>query len=91
MKVTTIEAKEYLRVDYDDDDALIQTLVSAAEEKCREICRIDADADFPSDDVAKAGILYTVAYMYENWDKADMRQLDLILRALFSGARGVKF
>ena len=37
MLITLEEMKNYLRVDFDDDDALIETLITAATRICMDI------------------------------------------------------
>ena len=37
------EAKQYLRVDSSDDDALISTIIPAAEKTCMDIARLELD------------------------------------------------
>ena len=41
MMVTLDEMKNYLRVDYEDDDALIENLIAAAKRQCKDILRTD--------------------------------------------------
>lgn len=88
MVVTLDEAKEYLRVDSDDEDTLILGLLSAAQQICMDVARVSEEADF-SDDAgeAKTAVLYTAAYLYEHREEADHRELMLTLRALLSGIR----
>ena len=40
MLVTLDEAKEYLRVDFDDDNSLIESLSRSAQKLCMDIVRI---------------------------------------------------
>ena len=85
------EAKNYLRVDFDEDDALITKLLASAKTLVADIARSDgAEAleDYPNADVA---ILYTVAYLYEHREEADHHQLTLTLRALLFGERKAGF
>lgn len=79
MIVSLAEMKNYLRVDVDDDDALITGMLSAAEDRCRGIAR---NENFDTDPNAKIAIMYTVAYMYENKEEADNTRLNLTLRSL---------
>ena len=44
MIVTLEEMKQYLRVDFDDDDFLIETLITSATRLCMDITRQDEDA-----------------------------------------------
>ena len=45
MLVTLDEAKEYLRVDFDDDNSLIESLPRSAQELCMDVVRIEEEAD----------------------------------------------
>ena len=42
MAITLDEMKKYLRVDFTDDDALIEKLISEAKNRCLDILRIEA-------------------------------------------------
>lgn len=44
MAVTVDEMKNYLRVDFEDDDALIRDLIRQGKQICMDVARI-ADAD----------------------------------------------
>lgn len=88
LLVTLPEAKEYLRVDAEDEDALITRLLGAAQEICMDVARVSSEADFSGDmENARAAVLYTVAYLYEHREEADHRGLMLTLRALLFGIR----
>lgn len=88
MLVTLPEAKEYLRVDAEDEDALIQGFIGAAQEICMDVARVSEASDFADDlENARAAVLYTVAYLYEHREEADHRGLLLTLRALLFGVR----
>ena len=88
MIVSLEEIKQYLRVDYDEDDELLGQLLLAAEERCRKISRNDNFADDPNAPVA---IMFTVAYLYEHREEADNNALNISLRALLFSNREVKF
>lgn len=88
MIVTLEEVKEYLRVDYDDEDQLLNGLLLAAHQICMDVARVSSEADFSEDaERAKAAILYTVAYLHEHREEADHHDLMLTLRALLFGIR----
>ena len=88
MLVTLPEAKEYLRVDAEDEDALILGLIGAAQEICMDVARVSEESDLADDlENARAAVLYTVAYLYEHREEADHRGLMLTLRALLFGVR----
>ena len=44
MLVTLEEMKNYLRVDYDDDDSLIETLIASAKRIRMDILRVDDES-----------------------------------------------
>ena len=86
--LTLEEAKNYLRVDYADDDALITGLIATAQKLCMDVARMDdADQFAASGENAHTAMLYTVAYLYEHREEADHRTLMLTLRALLFGIR----
>ena len=85
------EVKGYLRVEHDEDDALISRLILSAEQLCKDILRTEEDADLESDPNARVAVLYTVAYLYEHREEADHHALTLSLRALLGGNRKVGF
>lgn len=88
---TLEEVKTYLRVDFSDDDALIQTLMDSALRFVKNVARIETDAELTTFADAKAALLYTVAYLYEHREQADHRELALTLRALLFGQRQESF
>lgn len=86
--LTLEEAKNYLRVDYADDDTLITGLIATAQKLCMDVTRMDdADQFAASGEYAHTAMLYTVAYLYEHREEADHRTLMLTLRALLFGIR----
>lgn len=87
MIVSLEEMKNYLRVDYAEDDALIQRLISAAERLCMDVARVDDLEKLAEDDNAKAAVMYTTAYLYEHREEADHHALTLTLCALLFGIR----
>lgn len=87
--VTLDEMKQYLRVDFDDDDSLIEDLIIGATRLCMDICRMDTEEELEETDNAKMAVLYAVAYMYEHREEADHHQFMLSLRSLlFSSHEG---
>lgn len=92
MILTLEEAKNYLRVDTDDEDATISTLISAAQSLCMDVARIDDEAEFESaGELAKTAVFYTLAALYENRESLDYCSLTLRLRALLHGIRQEQF
>ena len=91
MAATLEEMKNYLRVDYDDDDALIGHLLSSAERLCMDILRTDDRRVLEKDENAKTAVLYAASYLYEHREEADHHAMMLTLRALLSGSRKEAF
>lgn len=63
MLVTLEEMKNYLRVDFEDDDALICALITSAQRICMDIIRTEETEVFYACENAKVAVMYTVAYM----------------------------
>lgn len=88
MLVTLKEAKDYLRIDGEEEDDLVAGFISTAEALGKDVTRSETDEDFESlGDVAKQAVLYGCAYLYEHRESADYHQLMLMLRALLFGVR----
>lgn len=90
MIVTLEEMKQYLRVDFDDDDSLIETLITSATRLCMDITRQNEDV-FEGSENAKPAVFYAVAYLYEHREEADHHALTLTLRSLLFGSRKEAF
>jgi len=89
--VTLEEMKQYLRVDYEDDDQLIASFITTAEQLCRDVLRADEEADLSDDGKVKTAVMYAVAYFYEHREEADHHDLILTLRSLLFGSRKEAF
>lgn len=87
MIVSLEDIKQYLRVDFADDDSLIEYLISSGEKICMNIMRTDDANALTSEPNAKTAVLYTVAYLYEHREDADHHALMITLRALLFGSR----
>lgn len=87
MIVSLEKMKSYLRVDFDEDDELISQLIESSEERCRAVSRNENFSDDPN----AAAVMYAAAYLYEHRENADMRALNLTLRAMLFDKRKVCF
>ena len=78
MIVNLDEMKGYLRVDFDDDDALIENFITTGQNLCADIARLSVDelGAIPS---SKIAVMYAVAYLYEHREDADHHQLTISL------------
>ena len=83
MLLTLGEAKEYLKVEFEDEDTLILTLLSTAEGVCGDILRKDLSEDA---DVAKTAVLFAVGTLYENRG-SDIKELIPTLKSILSSRR----
>lgn len=90
MVVSLEEMKQYLRVDFEDDDSFITNALHSAESLCADIARLSAE-EFSETQTAKIAVMYAVAYLYEHQEDADHHALTLSLRSLLEGVRRSKF
>ena len=86
MMVSLAEAKQYLKVEHDDEDGLIEQLLETSQQLCEDILRQSIYSE-----VKQTAILYGVAYLYEHREEADHAELNLTLRALLFGIRKAEF
>lgn len=87
MLITLEEMKNYLRVDYEDDDELIKTLILSAQRICMDILRAEDSSVLRNIENAKPAVMYTVAYLYEHREEADHHALTITLRSFLFGSR----
>lgn len=97
--VTLEEAKEYLRVDSVDEDAVTGILLSAAEQMCADVARltdekwaaVNSDTEdeslTPIRETMKVAVLYALGYLYEHREEADHHALTLTLRSILFAIR----
>lgn len=100
--ITLEEAKEYLRVDTDADDALIGSLLLSAGRLCADVARLSdeewaaVEADDSGNDSPevislraslRVAVYFTLAYLYEHREEADHHGLLLTLRSLLFSVR----
>lgn len=89
--VTLEEAKNFLRVDGDDDECLIGSLIMTAKELTEEVLRKSIDELEPLPETIRQAMLIIVGTLYESRqiskDKVglDIKEtLDLVKRMLFA-------
>ena len=85
--VSLKDAKQYLRVDYNDDDKLIENILTAAKKLCMDVLMTSDIAVLNNSALGDVAILYAAAYMYEHREEADYHDLALPLRGLLGGSR----
>ena len=85
--ITLEEAKSYLRVDFDDEDEMIESLIQSSIKHSMDVARVDSEEDLSKNPNGKIAALYMIAYLYEHREEADYSELNLTLRALLFGDR----
>lgn len=91
MIIELDEMKGYLRVDHDDDNALISGMIEASEKQCLDILRTYDENALTESPNGKIAVMFMTAYMYEHREEADHNALNLTLRALLFGDRKAGF
>ncbi len=86
MIVSLDEMKQYLRVDFPDDDEFLKNAIDSAESLCADVARLTLE-ELSEKSVAKIAVMYAVAYFYEHREDADHHALTISLRSLLFGIR----
>lgn len=89
--ITLEEAKSYLRVDFDDEDEMIESLIQSSIKHSMDVARVNSEEDLSKNPNGKIAVLYMTAYLYEHREEADYSELNLTLRALLFGMRTAEF
>ena len=89
--ITLEEAKSYLRVDFDDEDEMIESLIQSSIKHSMDVARVDSEEELSKNPNGKIAVLYMTAYLYEHREEADYSELNLTLRALLFGMRKDEF
>ena len=84
--ITLKEVKNYLRVDYEEDDSLIQNLLSTAKNLV-DVGRMDESALAENEDTVRTAMLFALGYLYENRSNPDYHKLTLNLRSILFAQR----
>lgn len=97
--ISLVDAKEYLRVDTEDEDATIGVLLSSAGRLCADVARlteeqweaVNSDTEdaslTPVRETMKVAILYALGYLFEHREEADHHDLTLTLRSILFAIR----
>ena len=87
MLVSLEEAKAYLKIEYDEEDDLLLSLIASAEDLCATILR----KGLPDDDTVRVAALYAVSYLFDSRGETNMTELVGMLKAILSGKREAVF
>ena len=85
--VTLQEVKQYLRIDFEDDDTLLLSLISTAKQLVMDVGRMDEERFSEHEDGVRTAMLSTLSYLYENRNTADFSKLTLTLRDMLFAHR----
>lgn len=69
MILTCDDVKQHLRIEDDDEDAYIETLIAQAQAAAEDFCRVEFVVDAPQP--ARLAVLLMVSHYYENRDNPD--------------------
>ncbi len=78
--VSLEEMKAWLRVEHDEEDGLIESLLAQAKAAAEDFCRVSFDASAP--EPVKLAIKLMASHYYENRDNPD-KQVYLAMRLAF--------
>lgn len=87
MLVPLEEVKQYLRIDNNEEDTLLESFSQTAQQLCVALLRVKDLAEVEERATVRIAMLYAVSYLYEHREEADHRGLALTLRALLFGVR----
>ena len=87
MLVPLEEVKQYLRIDSNEEDTLLEIFSQTAQQLCVALLRVKDLAEVEERATVRIAMLYAVSYLYEHREEADHRGLALTLRSLLFGVR----
>lgn len=80
MVVSVAEAKAHLRLESDEEEAFIESLIEQAQAVAEDYCRVTFES--PAPEPVRLAVLLMVAHYYENRDTPE-RQIYVTLRMAF--------
>ena len=87
MLVTLEEVKLYLKVDGDEDNALISSFINASEELCENILRFPLSELVTIPESIRQAALYCIANLYEKREDLNMKEVINVMIGLLSPYR----
>ena len=79
MTVSVAELKTHLRIQHDEEDGLLESLLKQAQAAANDFCRTDFDEDAP--EPVRLAILLMAAHFYEHRDSSDKAAYATMLSA----------
>lgn len=80
MILTVEEVKTHLRIQHDEEDEYIESLIAQAQGAAEDFCRVEFGNSAP--EPVRLAVLLMVSHYYENRDNPD-RQVYLAMRTAF--------
>ena len=80
MILTVDEVKTHLRIQHDEEDEYLESLIAQAQGAAEDFCRTEFQAATP--EPVRLAVLLMVSHYYENRDNPD-RQVYLTMRTAF--------
>ena len=80
MILTVDEVKTHLRIQHDEEDEYLESLIAQAQGAAEDFCRTDFQA--AASEPVRLAVLLMVSHYYENRDNPD-RQVYLAMRTAF--------
>ncbi|MEA4896891.1 MAG: head-tail connector protein [Christensenellaceae bacterium] len=80
MVVTVADFKAHLRIQYDDEDGYLESLIRQAQAAAEDFCRVTFDDAAP--EPVRLSVLLMASHYYENRDNPD-KQVYLAMRLAF--------
>ena len=80
MVVTVAEVKTHLRIQYDEEDAYLENLITQAQAAAEDFCRVSFENASP--EPVRLAVLLMVSFYHENRDNPD-QQAYAAMRAAF--------
>lgn len=72
MILTVDEVKTHLRIEDDDEDDYIETLIAQAQATAEDFCRVSFDTDYETvPEPVRLAVILMVSHYYENRDNPD--------------------
>ncbi len=80
MIISVANAKEHLRIQHDDEDGYIESLIRQAQAAAEDFCRVSFDEKAP--EPVRLAVLLMVSHYYENRDNPN-KQVYITMRIAF--------
>lgn len=80
MVITPQEVKAHLRIQHDEEDPIIESLIMRAQSAAEDYCRVEFTE--PAPEAVRLAVLLMTSHFYENRDNPD-KQVYITMRMAF--------